>query len=167
MLLVGVVIKRWVWLPCIGAVGVAVRRYIDILIIIITFPYSTCISSFFNSRSPTSLFIFKMFFSVLVYIIISKPVYFVPLLNFPTRVGTHYHLSHPDNHRGNTTEAQQPTPHGYRFPRQPRSHLGCHGNKRGGIAMQLCCPTELERGRLGATRPTKNVSTASPRPLFH
>ena len=27
----------WVWLECIG---VAVRRYIDILIIIITFPYS-------------------------------------------------------------------------------------------------------------------------------
>ena len=36
--------------------GVAVRRYIDILIIIITFPYSTCICSFFGSRIPTSLF---------------------------------------------------------------------------------------------------------------
>ena len=36
--------------------------YIDILIIIITFPYSTCISSFFGSSIPTSLFIFKMFF---------------------------------------------------------------------------------------------------------
>ena len=43
--------------------GVVVRRYIDILIIIITFPYSTCISSFFGSSIPTSLFIFKMFFS--------------------------------------------------------------------------------------------------------
>ena len=43
----------WVWL-----VGVAVRRYIDILIIIITFPYSTCSSSFFGSSIPTSLFIF-------------------------------------------------------------------------------------------------------------
>ena len=32
--------------------------YIDILIIIITFPYSTCISSFFGSSIPTSLFIF-------------------------------------------------------------------------------------------------------------
>ena len=32
--------------------GVAVRRYIDILIIIITFPYSTCISSFFGSSVP-------------------------------------------------------------------------------------------------------------------
>ena len=41
---------------------VAVRRYIDILIIIITFSYSTCISSFFGSNIPTSLFIFKMFF---------------------------------------------------------------------------------------------------------
>ena len=37
--------------------GVVVRRYIDILIIIITFPYSTCISSFFGSSIPTSLFI--------------------------------------------------------------------------------------------------------------
>ena len=42
--------------------GVVVRRYIDILTIIINFPYSTCISSFFNSSIPTSLFIFKMFF---------------------------------------------------------------------------------------------------------
>ena len=40
----------WVWLECIG---VAVRRYIDILIIIIYFPYSTCISSFFGSSIPT------------------------------------------------------------------------------------------------------------------
>ena len=39
-----------------------VRRYIDILIIIITFPYSTCISSFFGSIIPISLFILKMFF---------------------------------------------------------------------------------------------------------
>ena len=37
--------------------GVVVRRYIDILIIIINFPYSTCISSFFGSSIPTSLFI--------------------------------------------------------------------------------------------------------------
>ena len=48
--------------------GVVVRRYIDILIIIINFPYSTCISSFFGSSIPTSLFIFKMFF-VHVYVI--------------------------------------------------------------------------------------------------
>ena len=36
----------WVWLECIGVV----RRYIhvDILIIIITFPYFTCISSFLH-----------------------------------------------------------------------------------------------------------------------
>ena len=48
----------WVWLECIGwLVGVVVRRYIDILIIIITFPYSTCISSLFGSSIPTSLFI--------------------------------------------------------------------------------------------------------------
>ena len=42
--------------------GVIVRRYIDILTIIINFSYSTCISSFFGSSIPTSLFIFKMFF---------------------------------------------------------------------------------------------------------
>ena len=42
--------------------GVVVRRYIDILtIIIFIFPYSTCISSFFGISIPTSLFIFKMF----------------------------------------------------------------------------------------------------------
>ena len=43
-------------------VGVVIRRYIDILIIIIDFPYSTCIRSFFGSSILTSLFIFKMFF---------------------------------------------------------------------------------------------------------
>ena len=53
----------WVWL-----VSVVVWRYIiDILIIIITFPYSTCISSFFGII-PISLFILKCFF-VLVYVI--------------------------------------------------------------------------------------------------
>ena len=41
---------------------VVVRRYIDILTIIINFPYSTYIISFFGSSIPTSLFIFKMFF---------------------------------------------------------------------------------------------------------
>ena len=45
----------WVWLECIGVV-----------IIIITFPYSTCIyiyiSSFFGSNIRISLFIFKCFF---------------------------------------------------------------------------------------------------------
>ena len=40
----------WVWL-----VSVVVKRYIymiDILIIIITFPYSTCINSFFWQYHP-------------------------------------------------------------------------------------------------------------------
>ena len=44
--------------------GVVVRRYIDILTIIINFPYSTCISSFFGSSIPTSLFSLKMFFGL-------------------------------------------------------------------------------------------------------
>ena len=48
--------------------GVVVRRYIDILTIINHFPYSTCISSFFGSSIPISLFIFKMFFlSLIIY----------------------------------------------------------------------------------------------------
>ena len=45
-------------------VGVVIRRYIDILIIIINFPYSTCIRSFFGNSILTSLFIFKMFFGL-------------------------------------------------------------------------------------------------------
>ena len=48
--------------------GVVVRRYIDILTIIINFPYSTCISSFFGSSIPTSLLILKCFFGF-VYVI--------------------------------------------------------------------------------------------------
>ena len=52
----------WVWL-----VSVVIRRYIiDILKIIITFPYSTCISSFFGSIIPISLFIFKCFFVLVI-----------------------------------------------------------------------------------------------------
>ena len=63
--LVGVVSRRWVWL--------VVRRYIDILTIIINFPYSTFISFFFfGSSIPTSLFIFKMFFSVLFLLFFSN-----------------------------------------------------------------------------------------------
>ena len=48
------------WLECIGVV-----------IIIITFPYSTCINSFFGSSIPISLLILKMFF-ILVYVIFVK-----------------------------------------------------------------------------------------------
>ena len=55
----GVVI-RWVWLECVGVVSGCcfkeVYRFPPI-----TYPYSTCISSF-CSCIPTSLFIFKMFF---------------------------------------------------------------------------------------------------------
>ena len=45
-------------------VSVVIRRYIDILIIIINFPHSTCIRSFFGSSILTSLFIFKCFFGL-------------------------------------------------------------------------------------------------------
>ena len=54
----------WVWLQGVGLAGVVVRRYIDILIIIINFPHSTCIMSFFGSSILTSLFIFKWFFGL-------------------------------------------------------------------------------------------------------
>ena len=55
--------NRWVWLQCIGvASGCCCKEDINILTIIINFPYSTCISSFIGSSIPTSLFIFKMFF---------------------------------------------------------------------------------------------------------
>ena len=56
-------------------VGVVIRRYIGILIIIINFPYSTCIRSFFGNSILTSLFIFKCFFglvSVIFFTIYSK-----------------------------------------------------------------------------------------------
>ena len=43
--------------------GVVVRRYIDILTIIINFPYSTRISSFFGSSIPSCSF-FKCFSGV-------------------------------------------------------------------------------------------------------
>ena len=42
-------------------VSVVVRTYIIDILIIITFPYSTCISSFFGSILPISLFIFNVF----------------------------------------------------------------------------------------------------------
>ena len=41
--------------------GVVVRRYIDILIIIINFPYSTCISSFLPTASLLLCSFFKCF----------------------------------------------------------------------------------------------------------
>ena len=48
----------WVWF-----VSVVVRRYIiDILIINITFPYSTCISSFLAASSLFLCSFFKCFF---------------------------------------------------------------------------------------------------------
>ena len=45
--------------------GVVVRRYIDILTIIINFPYSTCISSFLAAASLLLCSFFKCFFGLL------------------------------------------------------------------------------------------------------
>ena len=62
--------------------GVVVRRYIDILIIIINFPYSTCISSFLAAASLyTSLFIFKCLI-VLVYVIFVQYIAYVTQKTF-------------------------------------------------------------------------------------
>ena len=56
----------WVWFHvCVWLVGVVVRRYIDILTIIINFPYSTCISSFFWKQHPYFFVHLKNVFSVL------------------------------------------------------------------------------------------------------
>ena len=54
----------WVWLKCIGVASRCCCKgvlYIDILIIIINFPYSTCINSFFGCSILTSLFILNVF----------------------------------------------------------------------------------------------------------
>ena len=48
--------------------GVVVRRYIDILTIIINFPYSTCISSFWSAASLLLRSFLKCFFG-LVFVI--------------------------------------------------------------------------------------------------
>ena len=62
----------WVWLPCIGVVSGCcckeVYIILDILTIIINFPYSTCISSFFASSIPILLCSFLKCFFGLVYI---------------------------------------------------------------------------------------------------
>ena len=53
-----------VWLECLGVVRGCCKEahcIIDILIIIITFPYSTSISSFFGSSISTSLIILNVF----------------------------------------------------------------------------------------------------------
>ena len=42
--------------------GIVVRKYIDILIIIISFPYSTCINSFLAAASLLLCSFQKMFF---------------------------------------------------------------------------------------------------------
>ena len=74
MWLVGVVSRRWVWLMggiygygynvWVWLVSVVIRKYIDILIIIINFPYSTCMRSFFGSSILTFVHLKKNIFSV-------------------------------------------------------------------------------------------------------
>ena len=45
-------------------VGVVIRRYIDILIIIINFPYSTCIRSFLSAASLLLCSFLMVFFGL-------------------------------------------------------------------------------------------------------
>ena len=56
-------------LECIDVVSGCYYKevYINFLIIIIPFPYSTCISSFFGSSFRTSLFVLKNFFVLVCY----------------------------------------------------------------------------------------------------
>ena len=54
----------WVWLQCIGVSVGVIMRYIDILIIIINFPYSTCIRSFLAAASFLLCSILKCFFGL-------------------------------------------------------------------------------------------------------
>ena len=56
--------------------SVVVRRYIDILIIIITFPYSTCSSSFFWLHHPYFFVHFLNVFSFLLYFEVAEPLPF-------------------------------------------------------------------------------------------
>ena len=51
-------------------VGVVVRRYIDILIIIINFPYSTCIRSFLGRASLLLCSFLKYFFGLVSVIVL-------------------------------------------------------------------------------------------------
>ena len=50
------------WVESMGVV--VLRRYIDILTIIINFPYSTCISSFLAAASLLLCSFFKCFFGL-------------------------------------------------------------------------------------------------------
>ena len=65
----------WVWLQCIGVASQCCNKEVYIiLIIIINFPYSTCIKSFFGSSILTSLFIFKCFFGLVSVIFLQRIV---------------------------------------------------------------------------------------------
>ena len=59
----------WVWLQCIGVASRCCYKevYIDILIIIINFPYSTCIRSFFGRASLLLCSFLKCFFGLYNY----------------------------------------------------------------------------------------------------
>ena len=51
-------------------VGVVVRRYIDILSVILNFPYSSCIRSFLAAASLLLCSFLKCFFGLYIYILV-------------------------------------------------------------------------------------------------
>ena len=56
-------------------VGVVIKRYIDILIIIINFPYSTCIKSFLAAASLLLCSFLNVFSVFILYCLIKDVVY--------------------------------------------------------------------------------------------
>ena len=82
----------WVWLPCICVVsGCCCKEvYIDILTIIINFPYSTCISSFLAAASLLLCSFLKCFsvflLLILVFILILQWTYHNSVLSSNARL---------------------------------------------------------------------------------
>ena len=75
--------------------GVVVRRYTDILTIIINFPYSTCISSFFWQQHPYFFVHFKNVFSVFKK---NKAKWRAPKLRYYGNVILSFHWKSPVEH---------------------------------------------------------------------
>ena len=58
----GLVIRKWVWLDCIYVVSGGCCKEVQYIDFLITYPYSTCISSFFGSCNPYFFVHFKNVF---------------------------------------------------------------------------------------------------------
>ena len=71
--------------------GVVVRRYIDILVIIITFPYFTCISSFYVAVASLLLCSLMFYRSCILFVCIS---HFDTKIKLLTKAGKPNILTH-------------------------------------------------------------------------